>query len=453
MKKTEQKVIGFINRYKLVEQGEKLLIALSGGPDSVFALHFFHKYLKKYRIELLAVHFNHNLRGKESNQDEKFCEKLCEKLNIPFYSVQLDVKTFAKQNKLSIEEAARKLRYANLYEIGKDFDCDKIVTAHNQSDNTETVLLNFFSGTGYSGFSGIPVQRENIIRPLLCLTKQEIVEYLDSQKIRYRIDSSNLINDYKRNFLRNKIIPQLKGKLNPSLDEAIFRSSKSLESVSIYLDSLINKVSKKYSSFENNILRIKSSINVSNEEWIIGELLKRLLRDKFSHDFDYNDYVKIKSLFENQKGKTVQLSSKLSATREKDSIVIKNPEQDENVEYALKAGDTLKVGKITFGVSAAAKKDVKFDGKGKSEFISGDKLDDIFILRRWKSGDKFFPLGMKSQRKISDFLTDSKIETSERKKWFILENRNNIVWITGLRIDNRYRITSKTKKIYKLWMK
>ena len=166
MKATEQKVIGFINRYKLIIPGEKLLIALSGGPDSVFALYFLLKYLKKYKIELLAVHFNHNLRGKESNQDEKFCEKLCENLNVPFYSVQLYVKTFAKQNKLSIEEAARKLRYSNLIEIAKDFNCNKIVTAHNQSDNTETVLLNFFSGTGYSGFSGIPVQRENIIRPL-----------------------------------------------------------------------------------------------------------------------------------------------------------------------------------------------------------------------------------------------------------------------------------------------
>ena len=130
-----------------------------------------------------------------------------------------------------------------------------------------------------------------------------------------------------------------------------------------------------------------------------------------------------------------------------------NPGNDENAEYTLKVGDTIKIGRITFGISKVDKKHVNFSGKGKIEFISADKLDDIFILRRWKSGDKFFPLGMKSKRKVSDFLTDSKIETTERKNWFILENRNNIVWITGLRIDNRYRITSATKKVYKLWMK
>lgn len=453
MKQIEQKIIRFISRNKLIDPGDKIIIAFSGGPDSVIGLYFFHTYLKKYKIELLAVHFNHNLRGKESDKDEKFSEKFCEQLNIPFYSVQLDVKNFAKQNKLSIEEAARKLRYNNLEEICKDFDCTKIVTAHNQSDNTETVILNFFSGTGFSGFTGIPVQRGNIIRPLLCLTKHEILEYLDSKKIPYRIDSSNLKNDYKRNFIRNKIIPIIKERINPSIDSAIFRSSKNLESISSFFEKHIEEIIQKFIIVENESLRIKLSFYTSNNEWILGEVLKKLLRDKFNHDFENDDFEKIKSLFENQKGKSVQLSLNLSAVRERDSVVILKLVSSGNNELIIKVGGTFKTGSKTLGISEVNKKVIKFDKTGKTEFISADKLDDIFILRKWKSGDKFIPLGMKGKRKISDFLTDSKVDSTEKKKWLVLENRNNIVWVTGLRIDNRFRITPETKKIYKLWLR
>lgn len=453
MKQAEQKILKFIAREKLIEPEDKVLIAFSGGPDSVFALHFFSKYRKKYKIELMAVHFNHNLRGKESDQDEMFCESFCEQLNIPLCMVQLDVKSFAKKNKFSIEEAARKMRYKNLEEIASDFGCSKIITAHNQSDNTETVLLNFFTGTGYSGFAGIPVKRENIIRPLLCLPKQEILEYLEANKISFRVDSSNLENDYKRNFLRNKIIPQLKEKLNPSLDDAVFRSSKNLEHFSAMIEKTFQENITKYIRKESESVRIKTEFFESNDREITGEILKRVLRNYFNHDFDFNDYEKIKSLVENQKGKSVQLSSKLTAVREKDTIVLLNDKNSDFSVYTIKIGETKNIGENKFGIEQVERKDVKIGNNKKLEFISTDKLDDIFILRKWKSGDWFVPLGMKHKKKISDFLTDSGIETIKRKNCLVLENRNQIVWLVGLRIDDRFKINSKTKKVVKLWMK
>ncbi len=453
MKRTEQKVIGFIDREKLIEPGDKVLIALSGGPDSVFAINFFSKYSRKYKISITAVHFNHNLRGKESDKDELFCEELCEKLNIPFYAVQLDVKTFAKLQKVSIEEAARILRYKNLEEIRLDFDCDKIVTAHNINDNTETVLLNFFTGTGYSGFTGIPVRRGRIIRPIMCLTKQEILDYLKSQKIPFRIDSSNKENDYKRNFLRNKIIPHLKSKINPSLDDAIYRSSKSLEKAVHLINDLVKELSGKFILEKKDTLRIKISLFESYDDWIIGEVIKKVLHKKFNYQFDYGSFLKIKSLVKNQKGKSVQLSSKFICIREKDSILVLNQKEEEDVEYEIKPGSKLKVGGKTLSIEQVDKKDIKFEPGGKVEYVDADKLNDIFIFRKWKTGDKFFPLGMKNKKNVSDFLTDMKIETSERKSNFVLENGNNIVWVVGLRIDNRYKINSKTKKVYKIWMK
>jgi tRNA(Ile)-lysidine synthase len=453
IKTIEQKVISFIESRKLVARGDKIIIALSGGPDSVFALHFFYKYSKKYIVDLTAVHFNHNLRGKESDGDEKFCERLCEKLNIPFYSIQLDVKTFAKQNKLSIEEAARILRYKNLEEIRIDFDCDKIVTAHNINDNTETVLLNFFTGTGHSGFSGIPIKRGSIIRPFLCLAKNEITDYLDIQKIKYRVDASNLKNDYKRNFLRNKIIPLLKEKINPALDEAIFKSSKNLELALGVIEDFTSALYKKFVSEKENVIAINTSLFESNEEFEIGEVIKKILREKFNHDFEYDDLIKMKSLYKNQKGKSIQLSANLKAVREKDRIVFLNQKESENVEYKIKAGEVIKAAGFSIGIKQVGKEKIKFGGAGKSEFIAADKLDDIFILRRWKPGDSFTPLGMKSSKKVSDFLTDTKIDNISRKKYFVLENRNNIVWVVGLRIDDKVKINSSTKKIYKLWIK
>ena len=453
MKKIEQKVIEFISQNNLLEHGDKLLIAFSGGPDSVFALHFLSKYARKYKIEISAIHFNHGLRGKEADRDQLFSRRFCDQLDIRFMTKKIDVKNYAKQYKISIEEAARKLRYENLTTVSKELKCDKIVTAHNQSDNTETVLLNILSGTGLSGISGIPVRRENIIRPFLCLTKKEIVEYLDKYKIHYITDSSNLKSDFKRNFLRNKIIPLLKDKINPSLDEAVFRSSKILEStvplINIYRKNKLKKFIKVY----NDRLQIQNDFFMSNDVGLIGELLKNLLRKHFRYDFEYSDFMKLNKLFKLQKGKSVQLNSNLIAIRESDFIQIEIKKTDTEQIVHLNVGETVKFINKSVSIQKSDRMKVKYNPNGNIEFIDADKLNGIFILRRWKNGDKFVPLGMSNFKKVSDFLTDIKIPSSDRKNQLVLTNRNNIVWVVGLRIDNRYRLKSTTKEIYKLWVK
>ncbi|MDZ7765030.1 MAG: tRNA lysidine(34) synthetase TilS [Melioribacteraceae bacterium] len=209
MKKTEEKVIRFVEKHKLIEQNNKLLIGLSGGPDSVFALYFFNKFSKRFKINLSVVHINHLIRGEDSDKDEDFSKKLCDKLSVEYISENVDVKKIKKKSKKSLEEIAREERYRIYQEQAEKLGADKIVTAHNQDDNTETVLLNLIKGTGIKGLTGIPIKRSNIIRPLLCLSKKEITDYLKSNKINYRIDRTNLENDYDRNFIRNKIIPQL----------------------------------------------------------------------------------------------------------------------------------------------------------------------------------------------------------------------------------------------------
>lgn len=453
MKKTEQKVIKFIDQFKLINKGDKLLVAFSGGPDSVFALQLLNKFKKKYKIDLLALHFNHCLRGKESDDEEKFAMEFCDRLNIPFISQKLDVKNFSKKNKLSIEEAARLLRYKNLVKIAFKTGCSKIVTAHNQSDNTETILLNLLSGTGLSGLSGIPIRRDNIIRPMLCLSKQEIVDYLKKEKINSCTDSSNLNDDFRRNYLRNQIIPLIKVKLNPKIDEAVFRSSQNLSTALQLNEILVEYLLSEFVTQKKNAINIKTKIGDLFGGEIPGEVLRTILKRNFEHALDYDDFLKINALVTKQKGKHIQLSYNLAALRESECIRIEKIQKASNNKFDIKIGEIVATGSQKICFEPAEIKDVKFNKRGKVEFISADNLGEKFILRVWNPGDKFKPLGMKHLKKVSDFLTDEKIPSSERKKQLVLVSRNKIVWIVGLRIDDRFKLNSKTKRIYKLWVK
>ncbi|MCX7797672.1 MAG: tRNA lysidine(34) synthetase TilS [Melioribacter sp.] len=453
MRNIEQEIIKFISQYNLINKKDRILIALSGGPDSVFALHFFNKFKSKYKIEIAAIHFNHQLRESEADEDEKFSEQLCKSLNIPFFPFKLKVKEFAKTNKLSIEEAARKLRYEILEKFSDENNFNKIITAHTLNDNTETVLLNLITGTGFYGLTGIPIKRDKIIRPLLCITKDEILDYLHKHNINYRIDSSNLKNDFKRNILRNEILPLIKSKLNPQVDLAIFRSSKVFEDFKTIIDKYINDLVKKYLRISEQKIFIKSTIK-KIEDGVFGELLKKILYEYFNYQLEYQDVISLKELLKNQTGKRINLSKNIIVTKERNGIIINKIENPkENDFFEIRVGKKIKVENKTIGIDKVNKSEIEFTKSKNIEYISADKLNDKFILRKWTSGDKFIPLGMKKPKKISDFLTDEKIKSSEKKDKFVLTNKNFIVWVVGLRIDDRFKITQKTKKVLKLWIK
>lgn len=449
MKSIEEKVINFIARYGLIGQKENLLIAFSGGPDSVFALHFFYKFRKKFRCNISAVHFNHNLRGNESKEDENFAIAQCKKLRVDLNIIQLDVKAFAKKNKLSLEEAARILRYNELSKFAKRNSIDKIITAHNLNDNTETILMNLFSGTGISGLSGIPIKRENIIRPLLCLTKKEVLQYLNHNKINYRIDSSNLENDFKRNFIRNKILPLIE-EINPSFDDALFRSSqnflkqKEFENKSIeYLIQNFSKQIKNGYELSLDLLKIYDEIP--------GEFLKFFLKKYFDYQLEHKDYIKINKLAFNQKGKSIALKNYLKVIKESDALVFTKKIIDNIEAVEIKIGESKKISGKTIKIESTTKSEKL--SPDNYELIAADNLDDTFIIRNWKIGDKFKPLGMKKEKNVSDFLTDLKIPAAVKKEQLVMINRNQIIWIVGLRISDDVKITSETKKVIKLWIK
>jgi len=454
LKKIDEKIIRLIEEYELITRGDKILIALSGGPDSVFLLYFLLKYKRKYGINLGAMHVNHMIRGEEADRDEKFCRKLCLQSEVDCHTVKRNVPSFAKLNRISIEEAAREIRYKELSKVQKKFGYDKIATAHNCSDNAETVFLNLIKGTGLKGLSGIPIRRGNIIRPILSISKEEILEYLAKNNVEYLIDKSNLSNVYERNFIRNEIFPPIKKRLNPKLEQTLFKSSSILKKQAIILSSAIQIISgsviaKKKGNLEINIDKISA---IDKNIW--SDVIKFSIERNYSVQVSFNDCNKIISLFSNQIGKSVSISNGLTALRERRKVLVyykSKLKKLDHVEIKIDGSGSIDNKKITITDS---NKELTVYSKNKNiEYINADKLSDKFILRFWKDGDRFYPLGLDGSKKVADFLNEQKVLSFEKQKQLVLINNKKIVWVVGHRIDNRFKITEKTRKVLQLCLK
>jgi tRNA(Ile)-lysidine synthase len=454
MKATEQKVIRFIKENELLSFGEKLLVALSGGPDSVFLLHFLNRFKKKFKIEIGAVHINHKLRGKDSERDEFFCKAVCDELSIPIYTLRKDVKSYSKKNKISLESAGRKIRYAFFEKISNTNKYSKIATAHNADDNAETVLLNLIKGTGLKGIAGIPVKRNNIIRPILSLTKKEILDYLNKNQFEYRIDESNFSNDFERNFLRNEIIPIIQKNINPSFSNSTLNTSLNLQKLNSGLTEIVGVLKSEVKVKPDRSVSIPIEYIRKSNAFIISYSLKEIIDENFSVKIESSDLKKIFLLVKKQSGKSEELSEKLIALKERNEIAIQKRASVKDLKQKkISIGDEEEIdGKILL-ITKVKRDEIKIGKTKNVEFISADSLNNFFIVRTWEQGDKFFPIGMQGSKKISDYLNDIKINSFEKKHQLILENKGKIIWVIGKRLDDRFKITSDTKKVLKLCLK
>lgn len=456
MKKTEQKVLKFIDDNSLIQKDDKIVVSLSGGPDSVFLLCFLKKYQKRLSISLSAFHLNHLLRGKNASDDELFCKQLCSSLNIPFFSVRKNVKQFARNQKISIEEAGRILRYSELNKLLKRSRFNKIATAHHSDDNAETVLLNLIKGTGLKGISGIPFIRDNVVRPILVLTKDEILKYLDSQNLKFRIDHTNFEVDMERNFIRNVLLPLIKSRLNPSVENALFNASQNFKSLYSYL---LNSTSGLFKDvrLKNSVLTIPLNKLLLLDVNLLTFSLKELIERNFLENLTFKDVNSLKTLISKQTGKKIDLSSNLTANKERDVLIISRNEEHPNNEIKyleISVGEEKLLNDSSLSVKLSDISKVSIGKDRSHEFISADNiLNDKFVIRNWQNGDKFFPIGMNGSKKISDYLNELKIESGKKKNQLLLLNRKKIVWVIGYRLDDRFKITSETKNVIELCLK
>jgi tRNA(Ile)-lysidine synthase len=428
----------YIEQNELFKATDKILLAVSGGKDSVVMTHLFNETTFNFGI----AHCNFTLRGEESDEDERFCRLLAENLNKPFFSKTFDTGRFAKHEKISIQMAARELRYDWLEELRRSNGYDYIALAHHQSDTTETILLNLTRGTGIAGLHGILPKRDRLIRPLLFLSREEIDQLVNDCGLIYREDSSNRSSKYARNKIRLEVIPKLK-ELNPNLEDTFRRNSHRFAELESFLELHVTRL-------REELLQNQPSGDIEIELERLQALYPRnmLLYELFKpYHFSESVLSDLVNAWDGQPGKLFESPShRLFLDRKKLILTeIKNYVTDECLIDKNIAELQFKNTKI---IIRAAELPNTFITNGNRAYFDEALLQFPLKLRHWKEGDVFKPFGMKGKKKLSDFFIGLKLSVLEKKSVKVLENGNgDILWVLGYRTDDRYKITSHTKKV------
>lgn len=447
-----QKCLKFIRENELLKNGDSVVVGFSGGPDSTFLLILLLTIQKIFNLKIYAAHLNHKLRGNESDEDEEFVKDFCKENKIECLIESRDIKKIAQETKRSIEEVARNERYRFFAEAAQKFKANKIATGHTLNDNAETMIFNFIRGSGVSGLRGIPLKRDNIIRPLLGVTKEEILDFLKSEKIQYRVDSTNETDDYTRNFIRNKIIPLMQ-EINPNLFETLSITSQLLIFLEKYIQAEETKFDRLFVSKKTEkVLRIKLEENVDYRNYLMMDLIRKKIEAQFNIQLSFEKTKELVNLTKQEKGTTIQINDKVFAIRESNTILVLYEPEFEDVNISVTYDTKLQKyygSYFEFKLSIAPVKEAKISDNPMVEFFDADKIQHKLILRNWKSGDKFIPLGMKYSKKVSDILTDAKIPSIFKKQILVLCDGPEIIWVVGVRLAEKYKVTKETKKVIK----
>lgn len=427
----------FVEKHQLFSASDQLLLAVSGGADSVALVHLCHA--NGYSIAI--AHCNFQLRGEESLRDELFVQQLAAQYNIPFFVQQFETEAFAATTKCSIQEAARTLRYQWFAQLAEQHGFTRLLTAHHANDNVETVLMHLFKGTGIRGLTGIPLRNGSIVRPLLFARRTDIEQYLHEQQLLYVEDSSNTLNKYDRNFLRNRILPLLREQY-PQAEENIIHSIQHItEAEQVYREAIEQK---------KNILLEKRG-----KEWHIP--VRKLLKQTPLHTLIY-ELLHPFSFTPAQTGEAIKL---LHAGTGKQLVspthrLIKNrewlviaPVEDAAVSLYIINGPNettdTENGRLIIKEVIQEPGDSLPAGNN-SALIDVKYIRYPLIVRKWKTGDYFYPLGMRKKKKLSRFFIDNKLSKTEKEQILVLESDKKIIWVIGHRIDDRVKITPSTVK-------
>jgi len=430
----------FIESQQLFSVNDKLLLAVSGGVDSMVMCELF----KQNGYDFGIAHCNFGLRGEESNEDELFVKKIAKGLNVPFYKTYFKTAEHAAKHGISVQMAARDLRYDWFEKIRKEHSFNYIAIAHHRNDVVETFFINLLRGTGIAGLHGIQAKCNKIVRPLLFANRDTIRKYATKNKIAFREDSSNNSDKYLRNKIRHQLIPLLKN-ICPELETTIQRNITQLKG--------IEEIAQQYIKLHSNTIITKKgnqffvSITELKKLKPLSAFMYELLRP---YGFSGDITEQIKTSLNGIPGKTF-LSETYRLTKDRDFLIIekrinKGPFQ-KSIQVLLSTKSIekpLKLGFCTFDIN----KKFKIPTLQTIACLDFDKLKFPMILRAWEKGDKFFPLGMNKFKKLSDFFIDNKIALHDKEKVVVLCSEDKIAWIVGHRIDHRFRITKDTKKIF-----
>lgn len=428
-----QKVEEYITKHQLLSPNDKVIIGVSGGADSVAMLDI----LFNLKYDCIIAHCNFHLRGEESNKDAEFVQVLCKKYNLTYNKIDFDTELYASTNRISIEMSARELRYNWFEKLRQKYDASAIAVAHHIDDSVETVLLNLARGTGIRGLTGINVKNGYIIRPLLCLSRNDIVQYLDKKGLSYVTDSTNNEDIYTRNKIRLNIIPLLET-INPSVKKAILRTSGHLQQVENIYNEYIESAKKEIVS--NCKVHIQKLLAYKEPSAILYEILSE-------YGFNPSTANDIFEVLESQSGKSFYSDSH-RLVKDRDCLIIQPIDQqtpstediytigkeDSSINYPIR----INIKKVDIN------KDFRIEKTPNKLYIDTKKIKYPLTIRHWKKGDWFIPFGMKGKKKISDYFSDNKFSLFDKENAWLLCSGKDIVWIMGHRSDNRYRIDDST---------
>ena len=432
------KVDAYINKYKLLNTNDLYLVALSGGADSVVLL----SLLKEHGFNVHAAHCNFRLRGAESDRDEAFCVDLCRQLDVELHRVHFDTRTYADLHKVSIEMAARELRYRWFEQLRQDIGAAGICVAHHRDDSVETVLLNLVRGTGLRGMTGIQPRNGYILRPLLCVSRTEIEAFLAERGQKYVTDSTNLEADVLRNKVRLQVLPLL-CELNPAVSENIQRTAENLGEAQEVLDAILDNYK------DSNILELSELEKYGSSEYIVFEWLRNYgfngSQVRQILNADSGGIVHSEQGFDVLKDRTRLIVEKTDVTFQAHRSVISMPSKrivvPEEGTYILDENRKVRVRKCAVYVS-------------KDPYVAtldADKVAFPLTIRRVEKGDWMVPFGMKGRKLLSDLMTDLKMNVFEkRRQLVVVDSQGIIVWAVGLRTDHRVAVGDQTKNVLEI---
>ena len=448
----------FILNEMLLESGSKVLICVSGGVDSVALLDVMANLANKYSFSIYVAHYNHKLRGISSDEDEKFVRELSASYNIPYYWQNGKVQQYAEKNSVSIEEAARFLRYFFFERIARQINADFLVTAHTADDSAETFLLNLFRGAGLTGLSGIPARRQfikNVIlcRPFISFKKQKIIEYATKRKLKWREDESNLLDKYTRNKIRNDLIPKLKKDYTPAIVDIINRASKLINSVDrIIHDYVRTHISTVLVDISSDRVSIKLSLFKTFDEFIRGEILQVILSKYFRLlPQSMNIIDRILKLSNSNTGAICEISKNIFAIRDRQVITIARKITITKINQNIDKIGTVSIGNLTFILKEVHLSEIEYIKNPNIEYFDFDKISSMLTIRTLEPGDEFIPLGMSNKIKVNDFLSNEKVSILEKPNTLIIQNLNNeIIWVCKKRISDKFKVDKHTKRVLKI---
>lgn len=437
-----ERFIDFIETKQLLNRGDRVLLAVSGGPDSMSMLRLFS--LSPYSFAI--AHCNFQLRGREADEDEAFVKACAGELNADFFSKRFETASYAKQHKLSLQMAARTLRYDYLKHLQNTHGFRVIATAHHIDDSIETLFINLIRGTGIAGLKGIPVKAGDVIRPLMFATRKEIIDWAHSSNIRYREDASNKDHTYLRNRIRHQLIPVVM-KLNPSAHDNMQVFFERMEAVEAIYKETVSHHKKNLTHADKKAVYVKIQplLRLPYGEAILYELLK-----EYGFSFAQSRDV-FRSL--NAPPGAQFLSASHQAIKDREHLVIVRKENTGIQEHII--GEDMKLLHIQTLNRVLRMEQGMTDHLGELEKTPEtltadlDKLVFPLTLRSWKPGDKLTPFGMSGQKKISDILIDKKIPVHEKQDLLVLVSAGTIVWMPGICSNDNFKITKKTKRYFK----